>query len=104
MADDPKADVPAVYEFSITHRMPPLSQYANYMLAQGDMECMYLHFFQLRPPILIEHPASNVAPPAIAEPVASVAIDIRKMQNFINVLQKQLNTLAKIAADAIPTP
>jgi hypothetical protein len=59
---------------------------------------MYLHFFQLRPPM----PTDGV-PEAIAESVASVAVDIDKIESFINVMQQQLNVAKQLIAAQLRT-
>ncbi len=76
--------------FSIEHEMPAISHYCNHMIVQGDPECMYVTFFQIRPPLILdaEQPI-DVSKAVTARPVASVAIDRAKIQVFIDVLQKQ---------------
>jgi len=87
-------------EFSVEHQMPPVSQYCNHMIVQGDTECLYLTFFQLRPPVMLDTDLEVTKTPmepskerktVKAMPVASVVIDRAKMQRFIDVLQQQVN-------------
>ena len=56
---------------------------------------MYLHFYQIRPVFAVnpEQPIDS-----IAEPVASLAIDFDRAQEFINVMQRQLNALKAMAS------
>ena len=91
MSDEtPKVNAGGLIEFSIKHQQPPLSQYSNHMLVQGDAECLYLHFFQLRPPIIIEDGPKPEQLVADAVPLASVAIDLGKAQIFVEAILRQL--------------
>ena len=59
-------------------------------------DCIYLHFYQIRPPFLPNQPP-------IAAGVASVAVSVDQMQDFINIIQQQLH-LAMMKADVSPLP
>jgi len=104
MSDEIKASgeigKPGMVEFRVRHRLLPTSQHSNYMVLQGDLECVYIHFFQVRPPIVASMDEKGGAlaedgTPAFstAEPTASVAISTHKLQHFIDVLNEHLSRI-----------
>ncbi len=82
-------------EFTIQHRFLPTSHYSNHLVVQADEECVYLHFFQMRPPVII---AGGEVPSTVsAEPVICIAVDITKMVNFVETMQTQIKRMKERA-------
>ncbi len=78
-----------VLDFKVEHKFLPISNYSNHMVVQSDAECMYLHFFQLRPPLFLG--GDEVPTTVSAEPVICIAVDLSKIEQFISVMQMQFD-------------
>lgn len=89
--DSPQDGINPQLEFTIQHKVLPTSHYSNHMMIQGDEECMYLHFFQIRPPVILASMVDGEASKTVvAEPIICIAVDIAKMERFVSIMQESL--------------
>lgn len=103
MAEDtqpPDAQSGSYKELQIRYEQSPPSQYANQMLVQVDQHCMFLSFYQTRPPIVMPGD-TNIPTFVVAQPVSSLAIRLENAPAFIDVMQRQLDQLRE-RPDATP--
>lgn len=85
-------DEQSYIELLVKYEQSPPSQYANQLLVQVDHHCMFMGFYQMRPPIVL--PGDSIRPThVVAQPVASLAILLENVPAFIQVMQKQLDLL-----------
>ncbi len=79
-------------ELQVKYEQSPPSQYANQLLVQVDQHCMFLSFYQTRPPIVLAGD-TTIPTHVAAQPVASLAIRLESAQSFIRVMQDQLEQI-----------
>ncbi len=87
-------------ELQVLYEQSPPSQYANQLLVQIDHHCMFMGFYQTRPPIVLAGD-SSMPTHVVAQPVASLAIRLENVAAFIQVMQEQLDQF-KGKSDALP--
>ncbi|WP_397569060.1 hypothetical protein [Schlesneria sp. T3-172] len=95
----PIASNEGLREFGIEYPTPTgPSHFCNQMLIQGDLDVVYLHFFQLRPPILLPSATDATGTPlkVTADPMTSVVMNFAKAEQFADLLQRQISALKEI--------
>ena len=92
MPDSPPTEEgPSGLEIKIEHKVLPSSHFCNHMMIQGDDECLYLHFFEIRPPVILASMVEQERPTSVvAEPIVCLAVSLAKVERFVEVMGEQV--------------
>ncbi len=96
-------DEPAMsyLELQIRYEQSPPSQYANQLVVQVDQHCMFLSFYQTRPPIVLVGD-TTIPTHVVAQPVASLAIPLENIAAFVDVINRQLGQMRRCSDATTP--
>lgn len=91
-------------DLQIKYDKAPPSQYVNQLLVQCDEQCMYLHFYQTRPPVILPGDTAIEPTTVDSQAVSSVAISVEQAPKFLAAIQAQLEQLERIRARVQSNP
>lgn len=107
MAEDPALTEDTSRSFldlKIKYDKAPPSQYVNQLLVQCDEQCMYLHFYQTRPPVFLPGDTAPEPTTVDSQAVSSIAISVEQAPKFLAAIQAQLDQIERIRAHVHSNP